>query len=339
MSTHTYSLFQAARLASVGFVRDVEHDAACPEWKAHEYAAQTGQNAGDGSILIPEQVVVDQVVPELGAMAWTQRLGARTTVGVRGRVVIPTVTSTPTLAHVDSEAMEAATPSATALGSLEPRPHLLVGCVRMTWGLSQQSQGAGQAIVSEIFRRQMAAQMDYWALQGTGTNGQPLGLAHLTGLNSVDFTSADFAGADQDVTDKLAAMLGALLTDGAQMADSRFAYLGEPAVFTKLATAKDADGQPLLFDRGPFDLRGLPAAWTPLARAVQGTDGTSAAQLFCGDFTRMRHVLWGDMTLRTEQVADDAKIGAVHVFAHVSHDVVIERKESFCRAAAFTASA
>lgn len=335
-----YPLFQAFKLAAAGKVRGIDVSDCEAALESHKLSAQTAQSATDGSVFIPTRVLMDSIVPELGSTSVTQRLGARVVAGLRDNVSIPRVATAPTPAYLDSEAAQAAAIQAATFQAITPHPRLLVAAVRMTWGFASLPPAAGEAVIRGVLKRQFGVQMDHKALNGTGVDKQPTGLAVLpttTGINVVDFTSATYTGATADVGYLLQRMVGLVLEDGAQDADSRIAYVGEPAIFSKLAKAIDSAGQPL-FPRALVDLAGVPVAWSPLARAALGTNGTTDARLFAGDFRRLSHFLWGDLSLRTVEIGDDALQGAVHVVAHVGHDAVIERPQAFTRAANFSAA-
>lgn len=326
MSTRTYSLLNAVRLAM-----DPRTDAEGCEYERdiHLELAQTSQNDQSGGIFVPVTVLSDMLVPELGTLGITRRMGARSMTLDQGCYEIPTDEGGAVAYNVDTESFQKPTASAAVFGSLKLSPAMISTQTRVSYGYARQTNGNGEAALRRILARKIEAMEDRRAFDALRT---------IPGVNVVNFSGATFTGGSQDVTKLTADMIWGPLIAGAEEANPRWGYVGEPEIGKKFAAGKTSSGLDLLFPFGPKDLRGVSAQWSHLARAVADTAGTSDAGLFAGDWSRMIHVRWGAIVIRATEQDNDASLMRATIVANMPHQVVMERPEAFSRASALSAS-
>jgi HK97 family phage major capsid protein len=146
--------------------------------------------------------------------------------------------------------------------------------------------------------------LDRAAIQGSGTEGEPLGLTSaLTGTSAASVAWSDLLAAEQSLAE-------------AHVEPS--AWIAAPAVSTLLRTRERTTGSgPIWTDR---KVDGLPA---------YATGHVPAATAICGDFSALSLLVWGDGV----EVAADPNTyfssGKVVLRAMVRADVAITRPTSF----------
>lgn len=342
--TQPYSIFNAVRLAAAPLAQRRGINWGRMEFGVEEDAdrrlSMTALDAASGGILVPHEVLIDKLVPQLGTASVTQRLGARLVAGLTGALAIPTDEgwgAGDPVSDVASEAMEGATDAHMHFGAIELSPKLMTISVPLSWGFMTQTRGAGESVIERILARRFAFTMDRRALFGAG-GVQPVGIANMPGVNEVSFSGATYTGASQTATNLLDDMIWLPLEEGGDEGSTRIGWLGEPAVGRKLSFAKTSTGARLHMPNTIREVRGLPAIWSRLARVSWASAGTSAAQLFAGDWSRMAHYTFGALNFRAVEIDDDARRGRVHLIASIGHDCKVTRPEAFSRAGAFSAA-
>lgn len=303
-----------------------------------QYAAQTGQNFGDGGGLIPHQVVMSDMIPLLQKETVGGQLGIRVVPGMTGTISFPKKLTTHTVGYVDTEAFEAAPDSKGTIGDISASPHMIAGSTQLSWAMLTQTNGLAQMMTRDELLYAAALFADTKLFNGSGVNGEPLGLnAAVTplGINTSDWTSVDLLGADQSITKKLGEMYWKLLHAHYRGTGS-LRYVGETLVGQRLGNAVDTDGRPLF--RGVGDLPtarvdafdGYPMVWNNNVQPA--TPSTSAAEFWFGDWSQLWHLFWGQAELRVVEINDDVKRKRMTVVVHMPHDVLIRQPKAFCKA-------
>lgn len=188
-----------------------------------------------GGFVVPNQVYASQIIPILSANVISAKLGMRRLSGLMGSPVTwPRIT-----ADVDMEEVgesEAPAGDDLAFGNINLTPHEMAQTVTISNRLLQQSP----ANIEQLIRTRLIAaagrKIDAWALTGTGSNGQPVGLFNATDVNSVtSFADLDATGA----YDKLNTMIYEIAADNAGVYTSKPKWAFNPIHTRDLRNIKD----------------------------------------------------------------------------------------------------
>lgn len=139
-----------------------------------------------------------------------------------------------------------ATASQPEWGRINLTPKPLVTLVPVSEDLLAMGPDGLQSDIEEDMGRSQAESLDLAILKGDGGEAEPLGIVNLAG-GTTDWSSADYAGADQTVTDLLDEMVYA---PGGRKVRGGVGFALPPLGIQKLRQVKDANGAPLLFDAG-----------------------------------------------------------------------------------------
>lgn len=264
--------------------------------------------AGDGAL-----VGVDNLRPEslLRSYSVVARAGVTIVDGLRGDATVPVATARPAITWLSAEnsALSEVQPT---VGSVALAPKHAAALTRASGQMLRQSPYA-----EGFVRRQLAEAAgiaaDIAVLNGTGANGQPLGILGTSGIGSVSGTSLGLAG--------VAAMKAAVADAGAQ--DQNISFIGSTDVRETLETRERASGSGFVWDAGR--VASLPA---------YATTTMPAATLLAGDFSRVTLGIWG-----LEVLADESTYfayGAVQYRVSLLCDVGVTQPAAFCAASSIT---
>lgn len=179
--------------------------------------------ATKGGYTVGTDVMGSSLIELLRNKTMVSQLGARTMSGLVGNVAIPKVEGGAT-AYWLSETEEVSS-SDQDFGQIGLTPKRLVGDTAFSKQLLAQSSISVEAFVRDDLMRVLAIAKDLAALNGSGADGEPLGILNTTGINTVTFGAAATFGKMIDFETEIA-------TDNADVAN--MAYLTTPAVRGKL---------------------------------------------------------------------------------------------------------
>jgi HK97 family phage major capsid protein len=225
---------------------------------------QTGTVAQDGGFLVGVQMM-PEFVSLLRAQPVAARAGVRFATGITGNDVVINKELTAIACTRDGE-VATITPNDMSFGDITLRRKRLSALTAISRSLLAQTGGVIQTLVEQSMAKSAALRFDLDYFKGAGGANIPLGVVNTAGLLTVDFTSIDYAGADQTTTDLLDQMVFKMKAN-----DS---YIGRPTFFSnplgtqKLRTVKDANGNPILYV--PTDMTGGDASQKGAA-AVAGS--------------------------------------------------------------------
>lgn len=293
------------------------------------YAARAQSSGVDseGGFAVPEQFM-QEFIPILLAQTSVSRAGARFETGFRGSPVVwPKVNSAAQAYWVAENTAQ--TSSEVGLGQISMKPHGLGSYVEVSNRLLFQTGNFFENMLRNHLAQILGLKLDIAALKGTGANGEPLGLKNVSGVLTVDWSSADNDGADQTVTD--------LLSEHEEKIEDANAMVGPMAWIMRPTTkgwfrkAKDADGTPFL----QRDLT-APTTSTLMGHPVYTTTqlaGSTDADLFLGVFSQLLIGQWGTMLMRASDVASDAmRKNQTHIVTHLDVDVAVLQETAFSSA-------
>jgi HK97 family phage major capsid protein len=184
---------------------------------------------------------------------------------------------------------------------------------RVSRRLLKMAGPAGDALIRTEVMKALGRAIDAAALQGSGTAGQPTGLASLAGVFNQPGASLSWAGVQ--------AMLEAVRLAGGR--DRSIAFIGAPGVARALSTRERAAGSGFVWDGGLI-------AGRPADVSLE----CPAGGLFVGDFSRMVVAIHGGLQLTVDAVP--ATNGSVRMVAAVDADIVVQFPAVFARATSVT---
>lgn len=191
-----------------------------------------------GGILVPAQVLSAQIIPLLQASSIAYALGIMRMPGASGSpIYIPKITGGTTAYWVNHDKTDdptAVTRSQPTFGQIRMEPHTLAASVEMANRLIELSSPAAEQIVRRQIARDMAIEVDDTVFNGTGADGQPIGILQQTGIQTTtSFGSAAAHGAYDKLIDMQVSM------QSENVASSSFAWVMHPTTFGKLRKMKD----------------------------------------------------------------------------------------------------
>lgn len=271
-----------------------------------------------GGNLVATDLAASSFIELLRARSVVGMLGGTMLDGLVGAVAIPRQTGAATAAWLANEAT-AASESDQTIGQVPLSPKNLAAYTEISRQLMMQSTPAADQLIINDLTRVLALAIDAAALQGSGTGGQPTGIANTAGIGSVTGTTLGYAGIVEFQTDVAA---GNALTAnssfvttptvaGLLMQRQRFASTDTP-----LWTGTVLDGQ-----MGGY-------------RAVTTTQATAASMTF-GDFSNVVIGQWGFLEIALNPYANfAAAITGIRAIQTV--DVAIRQAAAFSRAITIT---
>jgi HK97 family phage major capsid protein len=282
-------------------------------------------SAGSGS---GANLVADDYKPgvrEPSADLVLERLGVRMEPGQRGNAKIPRLTSTVSPEYVDEGS--AASESTVTIEQIEGTPHVLTTNFLMSAKLRNQGGDYINTVIAPDFRAALDAARQRAVLHGTGSGGEPTGLASTTGVSVV---GAGTNGGAPSVP-LLASAVQAVTDSGASLKSP--AFLSTPAATAAmLRTPKFASGDGgAMLDNSADVLLGYPYRQSTIVRDdLSKGDGTGLSGLFFGDWSDLMVVSWGDGAVEvTFDPYTYAPQGLIRVTATQYFDVVVLRPSSF----------
>ncbi|WP_028317472.1 phage major capsid protein [Desulfobulbus elongatus] len=175
----------------------------------------------------------------------------------------------------------------------------------------------------------LALGVDLAAINGTGTNNQPLGILNTSGIGVV-------AGGENGAAPSHGDMVGLWAQIANDNADAgNMAFLTNSKVCAKLMTVDKGT------DTGEFVIQNLPGqdGFTLAAgmrcgisnqvpsNLTKGT-ATDCSAIICGNWADLLIGMWGGLDIIVDPYSDSAS-GKVHVTAFLSFDVAVRHPESF----------
>lgn len=274
--------------------------------------------AVNGGNLVATDLAASSFIELLRARSVVGMLGGTMLPGLVGNVAIPRQTGAATATWLANEAAAAAEADQT-IGQVPLSPKNLAAYTEVSRQLMMQSTPAADQLVINDLTRVLALAIDLAALQGTGTGGQPTGIANTAGIGSVTGTTLGLPGIIEFQTDVAA---GNALT-------SNSAYVTTPNVAA------------LLMQRQRFASTDTPL-WTGNVldgnvmgyRATTSTQVTAASMIF-GDFSNVVIGEWGFLEIALNPYASfAAAITGIRAIQTV--DVAIRQAAAFSRAVTIT---
>jgi len=265
----------------------------------------TAGTAGTGGYLVGTDHRPDLFIEHLRNKMLTQRLGARMLRGLVGNVDIPkwTAGATALWAATESASMTESTPTT---GTLALSPKDVGASVDISRRLLLQGTPDAGALVMDDIATILAIAIDLAVLHGTGSSGQPTGIAGTSGIGAVSGASYDWPAAVEHESD----------VDTANALEGTFAYVTTPGIKGMLKTRlKDAGVSGYLCEGNMMN--GYP---------IPSTNQVSAGYIFFGNFAQLILAEWGNMDIYANKIE---RTGVSVITAITTVDVGVRQAGAF----------
>jgi HK97 family phage major capsid protein len=280
-----------------------------------------------GGFLIPNEVLVNELIPLLKEQAVAAKLGAQMWTGLKNSPVqIPKKTAASTMYWV-GETPTTITKSELAFGQIEMRPHTGAIRVGISNRLITQSGGAVEAFVRQDISEEMALGVDNVFFNGSGVSNEPRGLLQTSGINTV----TSFGNAyDSTAYDKLIDMQYELRKD---KVPGPFKWAMHPAVMREFQQMKDDATNIQPKSRRLFDS-------LPISTSLQGLPFESSMTIPTNDILLANWGFfgigfWSTMSLRISDIPAWANL-VTEILATIDIDIGIRRPEALCNTTGMT---
>jgi HK97 family phage major capsid protein/HK97 family phage prohead protease len=288
--------------------------------------ASSTENVTDN--FVPEVHRGDLFVEALRARQVMSDLGVTYMTGLTNRVKMPKFSAGANAGFVE-ELGDVADQSQTDAGvTLQPRT--LGAFVEMSRLLMLESVPAIEQVVRNDLLASIADRIEYYAINGSGSSGQPTGILNNGSVNNLDIS----AGTDVDSLTwaDIVALVKLVEEDNALINPMTAGFLSHPAVKAKLASTARVSGTDSVFLLNqPWDeMYGYKARFTSNVPTTldPGDGGNDASALIFGDFSQLMVGLFGAPSILVNPYSND-KSGSVRITIHQEVDVALRHPESF----------
>ena len=292
-------------------------------------AAATGASGSENVVdnFIPTVHRGDLFVEALRSNQVMSALGVTYLSGLTNRIKMPKFSAGANAAFVE-ELGSVSDQSQTDAGvTLQPRTlgaYVDIGRIAL-----KESIPALDRVVQDDLLRSMAERIEYYAINGSGSSGQPTGLIN-AGITSVDIS----AGTDVDALTwaDVVALVKAVEDNNAVVNRATQGWLSSPAVKAKLAsTAKVGSTDSVMLMDAPWnELYGYPIEFTAnvLSTYDPGDGGNDASALIFGDWSQLMVGLFGAPSILVDETTGGLA-GTVRIIVHQDVDIALRHAESF----------
>ena len=288
--------------------------------------ASGSENVSDN--FVPEVHRGDLFVEALRARQVMSDLGVTYMTGLTNRVKMPKFSAGANAGFVE-ELGDVADQSQTDAGvTLQPRT--LGAFVEMSRLLMLESVPAIEQVVRNDLLASIADRIEYYAINGTGSSGQPTGILNNGSVNNLDISAA--TDVDSLTWADIVALVKLVEEDNALINPMTAGFLSHPAVKAKLASTARVSGTDSVFLLNqPWDeMYGYKARFTSNVptNLDPGDGGNDASALIFGDFSQLMVGLFGAPSILVNPYSND-KSGSVRITIHQEVDVALRHPESF----------
>jgi HK97 family phage major capsid protein/HK97 family phage prohead protease len=269
-------------------------------------------NTSDDSTLVAEDYRGNSFIDILRNESSVMQAGATMLRGLQGNVVIPKKTAGASAGWIATEGGDSAESEFTS-GSVTMSPKVIGAHTDVTRLLLQQSSLDVENLIRDDLTKSIATAIDLGALAGSGSSGQPTGIANTTGINTTTFAAANPTWAE------IVAMESAVANDNALTGS--LGYICRPADFGTLKTTEKATGTAQFVVSPDNSMNGY-----NVVRSNQVTSG----DFYFGNFADLLIGMYGGLDI-TVDAFSLSKSGGVRIVALQTVDVAVRHAVSFCK--------
>lgn len=300
---------------------------ASPEMVRATYAVGA---AGTGGNLVATELLTGSFIDLLRNKSVVVGLGARMISGLVGSVDIPRQATASTAAWVTEG--NAASQSEATFDLVSLRMKTIAAFSRMTRNMIMQGTPDIEILARQDLALQLALAIDLAALSGSGSSGQPLGIANVAGIGSVVGGTNGLAIS----IDHLIDLEREVAVDNADLGS--LAYLGNAKTVGALKKLKASSGEYLWTNSPtagrsgtPGEINGYPVARSNQARSslTKGSSSGICSEVFYGNWNDLLIGEWGILEILANPFGSGFSAGTVDLRAMQSVDVAVRHPESF----------
>ena len=269
-------------------------------------------NSSDDSTLIAEDYRGGDFIDVLRNSSSVMQAGATLLRGLQGSVVIPKKTAAASAGWIATEGGASAESEFTS-GSVTMSPKVIGAHTDVTRLLLQQSSLDVENLIRDDLTKSIATAIDLGALAGSGSSGQPTGIANTSGINTTTFAAANPTWAE------IVAMESAVANDNALTGS--LGYICRPADFGTLKTTEKATGTAQFVVSPDNSMNGY-----NVVRSNQVTSG----DFYFGNFADLLIGMYGGLDITVDPYALSTS-GGVRIVALQTVDVAVRHAVSFCK--------
>jgi len=295
----------------------------------------TAATAGSASEVVFDDFVPtehrgDMFVEALRARQVLGNLGVTYMGGLTSRVSMPKLATGANADFVTE--LSDVTDGAGTDGSVDLIPSTMGAFVELSRLLVLESVPSIEQIIRNDLLASAADRIEYYAINGSGSAGQPRGILNLTGINDLDISS------DTDVDALTWADIVALVKlveeDNGITNDATVGFLSSPAVKSKLASTARVSGTDSVFLlNDPWNsLYGYNAQFTSNVptNLDPGDGGNDASALIYGDFSSYIIANHGAPSILVDPFSN-SKAGTVRMVLHADVSMASRHDVSFAK--------
>ena len=269
-------------------------------------------NTSDDSGLVAEDYRGGDFIDVLRNSSSVMQAGATMLRGLQGNVVIPKKTAGAAGGWIATEGAAAAESEMTT-GSVTMSPKVIGAFTDATRLLLSQSSLDVENLIRNDLTQALATAIDLGALAGTGSSGQPTGIANTSGINTTTFAAATPTWAE------IVAMESAVANDNAL--NGSLGYICRPADFGTLKTVEKASGTAQFVVNPDNSMNGY-----NVVRSNQVTSG----DFYFGNFADLLIGMYGGLDISVDPFALSTS-GGVRIVALQTVDTQVRHAVSFCK--------
>ena len=269
-------------------------------------------NTSDDSTLISEDYRAGDFIDVLRNSSSVMQAGATMLRGLQGNVVIPKKTGASSAGWIATEGAAAAESEFTT-GSVTMSPKVIGAFTDASRLMLQQSSLDIESLIRNDLSASIATAIDLGALAGSGSSGQPTGIANTSGINTTTFAAA------VPTFGELVAMESAVSNDNALTGSLR--YIARPSDWGNLKTVDKASGFGQMIVGPDGNINGY-----DVVRSNQVTAG----DYYFGNFADLLIGMYGGLDITVDPYALSTS-GGVRIVALQTLDVAVRHAVSFCK--------
>jgi len=269
-------------------------------------------NTSDDAKLVAEDYRGNDFIDVLRNESSVMQAGATMLRGLQGNVVIPKKTAGASAGWIATEG-SAASESEFTSGSVTMSPKVIGAFTDVTRLLLQQSSLDVENLIRDDLTKSIATAIDLGALAGSGSSGQPTGIANTSGINTTTFAASNPTWAE------IVAMESAVANDNALTGS--LGYICRPADFGTLKTTEKATGTAQFVVSPDNSMNGY-----NVVRSNQVTSG----DFYFGNFADLLIGMYGGLDITVDPYALSTS-GGVRIVALQTVDVAVRHAVSFCK--------
>ena len=293
----------------------------------------TAATGGSGAEVVFDDFVPtaqrgDMFIEALRAQQVLSGLGATYMTGLTGRIKMPKMATGANAAFV--EELADVSDGAGTDGGVTLQPRTMGAFVDLSRLLMMESVPAIEQVIRDDLLRSAADRTEFYAIQGSGSSGQPTGILNTSGVNDLDISAnTDVAALTwADIT----ALVKLVEEDNGVVNGNALGFLTHPSVKAKMAqTVRVASTDSVMLLNDPWNnIYGYPAAFSSNVPTTldPGDGGNDASALIFGDFSQLIIASFGAPSILVDPYSG-SKAGTVRMVLHAELDVGVRNAVSF----------